>query len=343
MIPPRLTLLNESAIARVLDEARQLLEDPGVRVHSDRALDLLEGAGARIDRAGRIARLPADLVDRCLATVPRSFYLYDLAGNPVVHYGGDDVHFDPGSATLEILDYRAPTSRKPVTADLIRAARLADSLPAYDAVSTCMVPSDVPEAMGDLYRLYLNLLNSGKPNVTGAFAVESWHTMKDLLAVIAGGEDALREKPRAVFDICPSPPLLWSGITVENLIDCALFGVPAELVSMPLTGATAPVTIIGAVVQHAAESLSGIVIHQTAQPGAPIVWGGAPTAFDMRAGATPMGAIETAMIDASYCQVGKSLGLPTHAYLGSSDAKVVDAQAGYESAWGILILSLIHI
>jgi trimethylamine--corrinoid protein Co-methyltransferase len=100
---------------------------------------------------------------------------------------------------------------------------------------------------------------------------------------------------------------------------------------MPLAGAAAPVTLLGAVVQHAAECLSGITLHQLAQPGAPIVWGGAPAVFDMRHGTTPMGAIETAMIDAAYAQVGKALGLPTHTYLGASDAKLVDAQAGLES------------
>ena len=89
--------------------------------------------------------------------------------------------------------------------------------------------------------------------------------------------------------------------------------------------------------QHAAECLSGIVIHQLAQPGAPIVWGGAPAIFDMRSGVTPMGAIETAMIDVCYAQVGKALGLPTHTYLGASDAKLVDAQAGMESGMSALM------
>jgi trimethylamine--corrinoid protein Co-methyltransferase len=109
---------------------------------------------------------------------------------------------------------------------------------------------------------------------------------------------------------------------------------------MPLAGAAAPVTLLGSVVQHAAESLSGITIHQIANPGSPIVWGGAPAIFDMRRGTTPMGAIETAMIDAAYAQVGKSLNLPTHAYLGASDAKVVDAQAGLESGVTALVGAL---
>jgi trimethylamine--corrinoid protein Co-methyltransferase len=123
-------------------------------------------------------------------------------------------------------------------------------------------------------------------------------------------------------------------------MDLARAGVPAQIVSMPLAGAAAPVTILGAVVQHAAECISGMTIHQLAQPGSPIVWGGAPAIFDMRQGTTPMGAIETAIIDAAYAQVGKSLGFPTHTYLGASDAKLVDAQAGLESGMTALVGAL---
>jgi trimethylamine--corrinoid protein Co-methyltransferase len=46
------------------------------------------------------------------------------------------------------------------------------------------------------------------------------------------------------------------------------------------------------------------------------------------------------MIDASYAQVGKSLGFPTHTYLGASDAKLVDAQAGMESGITAMIGAL---
>jgi trimethylamine--corrinoid protein Co-methyltransferase len=109
---------------------------------------------------------------------------------------------------------------------------------------------------------------------------------------------------------------------------------------MPLAGAGSPVTLLGSIVQHAAECLSGIAIHQLAKPGAPIVWGGAPAIFDMRKGSTPMGAIETAMLDAGYAQVGKSLGLPTHCYLCASEAKVIDAQSGMESGMTALIGAL---
>jgi trimethylamine--corrinoid protein Co-methyltransferase len=112
---------------------------------------------------------------------------------------------------------------------------------------------------------------------------------------------------------------------------------------MPLAGATGPVTLLDSVVQHAAESLSGVVIHQLARAGAPIVWGGSPAIFDMRTGTTPMGAVESIMMDCAYAQVGKYSGLPTHAYAGLSDAKVVDTQAGLESGIGVLLAALARV
>ncbi len=337
---PRLQFLSHDTIERIISEAYDLLSDPGVRVHSERALHLLAEHGAEVNFEVQVACIPADLARGAVETAPSSFYLYDADGQPVIHYGGDDVHFDPGSAAIEILDHGANRSRSPVTADFVRFIEVADGLDALDAVATSLVCADVPQEVADLYRLYLVLLYTHKPIVTGAFAVDTWGVMKDLLMAVVGSEKALAEKPRAVFDVCPSPPLLWSEITCENLMDCARYRLPAELVSMPLTGATGPATLLGAVVQHTAENLSGVTIHQLVNPGAPIVWGGSPAAFDMRTGTTPMGAIETAMIDCAYAEVGKHLGLPTHAYLGMSDSKIVDAQCGFESGIGVVLGAL---
>ncbi len=337
---PVFKVLDAPTIGRIVDEAIALLDDPGVQVHNDDALRLLAEAGARVDLASRVARLSEAHVRTALASAPRTFDLYTLDGAPAVHYGGDAVHFDPGSAALAILDRETGDERPPVTADFVSFVHLVETLPQLDAQSTSMICADVPADIGDLYRLYLVLSHGRKPVVTGAFRKDTWWTMKEMLVAVAGSEAALAWKPMAVFDVCPSPPLLWSDLTCQNLIDCARHGIPAELVSMPLAGATAPVTLAGAVVQHAAECLSGFVIGQLAKPGAPIVWGGSPAAFDMREGTTPMGDVGTWLIDCAYAEVGKSLGLPTHAYLGMSDAKVLDAQCGLESAGGALLGAL---
>jgi trimethylamine--corrinoid protein Co-methyltransferase len=337
---PQFKILSDELVEKIIAEGFELLQDPGVRVHNREALDLLADAGADVDVDSQIAYIPRDIVERALETAPSDFHLYDLDGEPVVHYGGDSVQFDPGSAAITVLDSDTKEQRAPVTEDFVKFVKLVETLPQIDAQSTAFICTDVPEEIGDLYRLYLALNYMRKPIVTGAFRKDTWWTMKDMLVAVAGGEAELAEKPIAIFDVCPSPPLLWSDLTCQNMIDCARYGIPSELVSMPLAGATAPVTIAGAVVQHAAECMSGVTICQLAQEGAPIVWGGSPAAFDMREGTTPMGAVGTWMIDASYTEVGKALGLPTHAYLGMSDAKVVDAQCGLESAGGALLAAL---
>ncbi|HKS75774.1 MAG TPA: trimethylamine methyltransferase family protein [Terriglobales bacterium] len=323
---PKLEILDKAMVGRILGEAFQLIAEPGVRV-APYVFDLLREAGVRVD--GGVARIPEKLARWALAEVPHEFFLYDRSGRPAVHYGGDDVHFDPGSSCLNILDGAA--QRPALAEDLVRLVQVTEMLPQYAAQSTAMVCNDVPQEIGDWYRLLIVLCYSNKPVVTGAFSASSLHTLLELLAIDSGGAEGLRSKPRAVFDVCPSPPLNWSEFASQNLVDLARAGVPAEIVSMPLAGATAPVTLAGSVVQHAAECISGIVIHQLAAPGAPIVWGGAPAIFDMRSGKTPMGAIETAMIDMACAQVGKSLGLPTHAYLVAGDGRFVDAQVAQES------------
>ena len=335
---PKIKLLDDELVEQILQEAFELMMDPGVKMQAPAAAELLVAAGARVE--GEIAHIPQDLARTALSTVPHEFFLYDRAGKPVVRYGGDAVHFDPGSSCVHMLDPETLEHKPSQAADLVRLVQVAEMLPQYAAQSTAVVCNDVPKEIGDLYRLFLVLLYSDKPIITGAFSSRNTQVMINLVAADAGGREALRSKPRAVFDVCPSPPLNWSEFGGQNLIDLARAWVPAQMVSMPLAGATAPVTLAGAVVQHAAECLSGITIHQLTQPGAPIVWGGAPAIFDMRAGTTPMGAIETAMIDAAYAQVGKQLGLPTHTYLGASDSKVIDAQAGLESGITALVGAL---
>jgi trimethylamine--corrinoid protein Co-methyltransferase len=340
LMQPKLSLLSDELVRQILDEAFQLLIEPGIKVQSPEARLLLEAGGAIVDQESEVAQIPEKLIYQSLASVPHQFYLYDRNGEPKVVYGGYSVHFDPGSSGVHILDPDSYDHRPSYSADLVKIVKLTEMLPQYDAQSTAVICNEVPKSISDLYRLYLVLQYSTKPIVTGAFAIPTLQVMLDMLAVFAGSREALASKPLAVFDVCPSPPLIWSNFGAKNLIDLAQSGVPAQIVSMPLAGATAPVTLVGSVVQHAAECLSGIVIHQLAKPGAPIVWGGAPAIFDMRKGTTPMGAIETAMIDASYSQVGKHLGLPTHTYLGASDAKVIDTQAGLESGMGAVVGAL---
>jgi trimethylamine--corrinoid protein Co-methyltransferase len=358
---PRIQLLSPELSGRILREAFELLMNPGVRVGSA-VVELLCSAGVEVGTADHaadndgVARIPESLVRRCLASAPRDFYLYNRRGEKAVHYGGDDVHFDPGSCCVQMLDPETLEARQSETRDLVRIVQVTETLPQFAAQSTAVVCNDAivvnndgnnagndnaaPSAIGDLYRLFVVLRHSDKPVVTGSFSAAGLRGMIDLLAADSGSPDRLRQKPRAVFDVCPSPPLNWSEFGSHNLLDLARAGVPAQIVSMPLAGGTAPVTLAGSVTQHAAETLAGITLHQLAGPGSPIVWGGAPAIFDMRTGGAPMGAVETAMLNLACAEVGKHLGLPTHGYLVATDSKFVDAQAGAESARSAMLGAL---
>ena len=335
---PSLQILEPALVERILEEALELISEHGVTIGLAEAADLLAANGARVENG--MAHLPESLARRALESAPKEFSLYNRAGEAVVSYGGNRVHFDPGSSCVHMLDPDTQEHRTSQSSDLVRLVQVAEMLPQFAAQSTAVVCNEVAKEIGDLYRLFLVLWYSNKPVITGAFTRHTAPLMFELLAIDSGGMEALRKKPRAVFDVCPSPPLNWSDFASQNLIDLARAGVPAETISMPLAGAAAPATIAGSVVQHAAESLAGIVIHQLAQPGSPVVWGGAPATFDMRSGITPMGSVETSMLNAACAQIGKALGLPTHGYLLGSDSKTIDMQAGQESGMAAVLGAL---
>ena len=339
-IRPKLELLNREFIEKIIEEAYQILENTGIYVENTEALSLLSDAGMRIDNAHQRVFLTPEFVKGCLATTPKVIKLYDRSGEVEFLVGEDEVHFDPGSAATSMLDNKSQVQRNATTEDLVNFVRLTDCLGNIHFQSTGLISGDIEGIVSDSYRLYVGLQYSSKPIVTGTFRVEGFKPMYDMLVAVRGSEDALASKPLAIFDACPSPPLKWSNLTTQSLIDCARAGIPSELISMGMTGATSPVTLAGTLVQHVAENLCGLVICQLAKKGSPVIFGGSPSSFDMRKGTTPMGAVETMMIDSAYAQIAKYLNLPTHAYMGLSDAKINDSQAGLETGIGAILAAL---
>ncbi len=337
---PTLQLLSREQIETIHLASLKILEEVGVMIQSDRALKLVADAGADIDATGKIARIPQHLVKESLVSAPSTIRLYSRDGKHDLLLEGNRVHFDPGSAALYLLDSQTYQVRRPVSQDLADFVRLTDGLENIQAQSTALVVSDVPDVIVDRYRLYIVLKNSPKTIVTGTFSVEGLYDMKDMLAAVVGGEKELARRPMAIFDLCPSAPLKWGDFIVQNLMDCAKYGIPGEILPMPQLGATGPVTLAGSLVQLNAEFLSGLVVSQLANPGAPVIYGGSPTTFDMRYLTARLGAIETVMLGCAYAQIGKYYGLPTHMYLGLSDAKIVDAQSGFESGIGMTLGTL---
>jgi trimethylamine--corrinoid protein Co-methyltransferase len=133
---------------------------------------------------------------------------------------------------------------------------------------------------------------------------------------------------------------MWSDTTCQNLIDCAKFSIPAEIIPAPQMGATSPITLAGTLVQFNAEFLSGLVISQITKPGSPVIYGGSPTTFDMRYLSSRLGSVENIMVACAAAQIAKHYHLPSHAYLGLSDSKSLDAQSGVETSFGVLLGTL---
>ena len=337
---PTLRFLTDELAARIIDEARDLLCSEGMAIHNERALALLADHGAKVDHSEQRARFTSDIIDRALATAPASFELFDSQGDQTHDLGGDRVHFTPASSAINILDPDTGRMRPPTTTDYVRYAKVVSGLPDIAAQSTAFIPSDVPTGIQDSYRLLLSLLHCRKPVITGAFSGAGLALMQELLVTVRGSSEALAAKPLAIFSCAPTTPLSWSDTTAENLLDCAVAGIPVEIPTMPLAGFTSPVTVAGTLALHTAETMSGVILAQLAAPGAKVLYGGSPAPFDIRYETTPMGAAETWLMDAGLNEIGKKLGLPTQAYIALSDAKALDAQAGLETGMGAVVAVL---
>jgi trimethylamine--corrinoid protein Co-methyltransferase len=335
---PGIKFLGDQLVEQIVTEARDLLRKLGVEIHNPAILSMLSDHGADVRTDSNRVYLTADIIDKALHTVPHGFHLHDALGQKTYDLSGHNVHFTTGSAAIHIVDQ--DTVRPATSADYVRYAKLIAQLDNVAFQSTSLVPCDVHHNISDSYRLYLSLMLCHKPVVTGAFTSDAINVMRDLQVAVRGTKEELAAKPLTVFSCCPTAPLKWSDVTSQNLVDCAEYAIPVEYVSMPLSGFVAPVTLVGTLVQHTAETLSGIVISQLARPGTPALYGGSPAVFDIRYETTPMGAVETMMIDCAYNEIGKYLGVPTQAYMGLSDAKLLDAQAGLESSMGATLAAL---
>ena len=340
MIFPMVRFLTAELIRQIIGEAREILSKIGVKVFHEELLSLLSDHGAFVDKADKNVRFTDEIINKALKTVPSCFRLYDINGVQTHNFSNFNVYFTPASSALNILDPETGERRKPDTSDYVRYVKLTAGMKNIASQSTAFIPSDVDEKIADSYRLYLNLLYGEKPVITGTFNDGAFEVMKRMQVAVRGSEKALKEKPLAVFSCCPTTPLKWSERICQDIIECGRSGVPVELISMPLSGFTAPVTLVGSLVGHTAETLSGIVISQLASPGAPLLYGGAPASFDVRYETTPLGAIETQMMDCAYNEIGKYLNIPTQAYIGLSDAKALDAQAGLESSMGATLAAI---
>jgi len=334
---PTLSVLERSTIEQVVDQALVVLETSGCLIEDPHALKRLEKVGLKADAVSGRVLFPRGLVRKALSDAPSSITLHDRDGNPSRVLEGDNVHFVPASSALRILDRKTQEARTPKTPDFVEYVKIADGLKNIDYLSTAFIPKDIPQDMADAWRLYLVLSHSKRPVVSGAFTSFGVPRMGEIMTMFRDDREDLVRRPMSIFTCCPNTPLRWGEDPVSNIMDCAEWGIPIEIVPVLLLGMISPVTTVGALVLHTAEVLSGLTIAQVVRPGTPVLFGGAPASFHMQLMTNPMTAVEALQLYCAYAQVAKYLKLPCQAYMALSDSKFNDPQAGMETGVGAFL------
>jgi trimethylamine--corrinoid protein Co-methyltransferase len=337
---PNLRLLDDDLTGQIIDEAKNILGTIGVDVQGSALRRRLLDGGLKFDREGKRILFPPEAVEEAIRTIPTSFSLYNRDGEPHAEIGGENVHFTPGSSGLSVLDHRSGETRPATTADFVEYVRLADGLPNITYLATAFSTNDIDPIISDAWRLYLCLVGSRKPVVSGAFSEHGVPRMVEMMQLFRRDRSDLIERPLSIFTITPTGMFRYSEDSCQNLLDCVEAGIPVEIVPVTLMGLIAPVALVGAAVFHTADVLAGLTMAQIIKPGAPVLFGGAPAAFHMQTTAAPMSAVEALRLDAAYAAVAKSLGVPAQAYMALSDSKFLDAQAGAETFGGALLAAL---
>ena len=337
---PGLAMLAPALVSRIVDEALSILATVGVEVVSPGLRTMLMERGLRADPVSGSLLFDRTTVERAIGSTPRSFTLYNRDGQPHAELGGDNVHFVPGSSGLQVLDHTTGDTRPGSTADFVDFVRLADGLPHIAYLATAFSTSDIEVLISDAWRLCLCLAHSRKPIVSGAFTPHGTGRMAAMMQLFRHDKADLIARPLSIFTITAAGMFRYSEDSCQNLIDCVDWGIPVEIVPVTLMGLIAPVTIVGATVLHCVDVLAGLTMAQLLRPGHPVLFGGAPAAFHMKTGSSPMAAIEALQLYGAYVAVAKSLGLPTQAYMALSESKFNDAQAGAESFGGALLAAL---
>lgn len=333
---PRFRILSDDQIHEIHLASLEVLERTGVEVLDDEAVELLRSAGARVSNDGKRVRIPSYLVEAALRTAPKRVTLCSRNGERTVPLEDKKVFFGTGSDTPFILDSFTGERRRSKLQDMINAAIIADYLANIDFHMGLGLPEDVPAETVDRHQFRAMLLNTKKPLVFTAHDEVGLSDIIEMAAVAMGSREQLRQKPLICLYAEPTTPLCHSQTAVRKLLLAAKEMIPVVYTPAPMSGATAPATMAGTLTVSNAESLSGLVIGQLAQKGAPAIIGGSISIMDMRRGINCHGAPEQHLLSAALASIAHYYGIPMFGAAGRTDSKVVDEQAAIESALSCL-------
>ena len=327
----RLTYLSETDKQAIYDAALDVIASIGMRVHHEGARELLRDAGCTVTDTDLVC-IPLELVEQARTTAPHMIEVYDRRGEPAMSLGERNSYFGTGSDLMSTYDLETGEHRRSTLSDIARAARLCDALPNIDFVMSCAHPNDVEPHRSYLESFRAMVTSTTKPMVMTAENAADLKVFWEIAGELRGGAEELRAKPYFTMYLEPVSPLSHPVESIEKLLFCADWGIPAIYSPAPLAGGTAPITVAGHTAQGVAESLFGLVIHQLRRPGAPFLFGIGPAVLDMATSQSSYNAPEYLMTFLCQIEMARWLDLPNWGYGGTSDSQVVDAQAGMELA-----------
>lgn len=331
---PRLQVINADQIAQLHEATLDVLQRTGVKITHPKAVELLAGAGARVE--GDIVKIPGWLVEDAIRKAPARLVLGTRTGKRTVFLERDKSFFGP---SLDCVDYMDPATheRSRFTSEHVKVtARLCDALDNFQWCMTIGMADDVAPEIADRVIARNVFENCEKPLV---FCCKDTNSVKDtyeMALLLCGGKEKFDAAPTIVHYSEPISPLVYFDLAIEKLMYCAEKRIPLINFPAPQCCGSSPATFAGALVQASAESLSGLVVHQLVNPGAPFIYGAFTTIMDMRSTVFSYGAVEMSLMTAAMAQMAQHYRLPFFGTAGATDAKYCDAQAGAEAALQIL-------
>lgn len=329
-------LISEQGVERIHEAALDILETIGVSFQSERAVQLLASAGARV--TGRVAAIPRHMVLDAIRSAPATIQMYDRTGAPAFVLGEDQVCFGTGSDTPFVICPDDGVRRQSRKYDTARAAVVTDALPSLDFVMSMGLAYDVPSQSSDLHQFEAMVLNTTKPILFTAHSEQGLRDIADMARWARGADDD--RDPYIILYGQTTSPLQHSVEPVAKLFAAAELGIPMVYVAAVLVGGTGPVTQAGALAVAVAESLSGLVVHQLTSPGAPFIFGCGTPALDMVTGTCSYGSPELHLGNMAAKALARKYGLPVFSAAGCSDSPVFDQQAAFEAAYTIAMATL---
>ena len=313
-----LQVLDKQACERLHELSLAVLERTGIRYPSRRALDLLAEAGCRVNYDMMTAWIPPALVERCLALAPREVALASRDGRwDLVHRLGRSGPRAAGRVMLSsqgqrAIDLDTGEERASLAGDLCRAIRLADALDQVDIVTEIVNANDRDLSTGPSFNRADILANSVKHfRVMPETPVEA-QAVLEMGAAVAGSSRALAERPILSGLVCAVSPLSHHGPVIEAGLILAEAGMPLLIYSMPLAGATGPITVAGMALLSNVEVLSQVVLYQIARPGLPLIYGAGGTFVDLRTAVFRGHTQETDLLGLALCDLAHCYGLPAN-------------------------------